>query len=91
MRTFWQKHPDAERPLRNWIRITKAAAWDSFADVRDSFRAADVFRRCVIFDVGGNNYRLTAKINYQAKLVFVRHVMTHKEYDSDFWKNGCEG
>ena len=90
LRDFWQKYPSAETPLRNWIQATKAADWDSFADVKNTFRAADAYKRCVIFDIGGNNYRLTAKINYRIKIVFVRAVMTHKEYDSGFWKSDCE-
>jgi mRNA interferase HigB len=45
----------------------------------------DMHRRRTIFDVGGNKYRLIARVNFEQKLVFVLHVLTHPEYDKGGW------
>jgi mRNA interferase HigB len=39
------------------------------------------------FNIGGNKYRLITAIHYNRKRVYVRHVLTHKEYDRGQWKN----
>jgi len=78
---FGQKHPNARRPLSNWIDVTKAAVWKNFSDVRLTFRSADYVKDLVIFDVGGNNFRLIALIDYPLQRVHVLEVMTHTEYD----------
>jgi mRNA interferase HigB len=89
LREFWQSDQNAERPLRYWYSVTEKASWSNFSDVRNDFRTADVFRSCTVFDVGGNKYRLIAKIDYRFKTVFVRAVMPHKDYDKGAWKDDC--
>ena len=89
LRDFWQKFPEAKTALKNWLKVSYAANWESFADVRKSFRHGDVYGCCAIFDVGGNKYRLIAHIDYTIKIVFVRFILTHAEYDEDKWKNDC--
>lgn len=61
LKEFWQKHPDAEYPLRYWYDVTRKADWDNFSDVRQNFRTADVVGICVVFNIGGNKYRLITK------------------------------
>ncbi len=79
---FWTAHPTAEAPLGAWYRIVRKAAWGSFQDVRVTFNSADhVADNKVVFNVGGNNYRLVALIGYRAKRVFVLWVGTHAAYD----------
>ena len=90
MREFWQKHPEAENAMREWIQSVKLADWNSFSDVRKTFNHADIYGNCTIFDVGGNKYRVIAKVAYQIKVVFIRFVMTHKEYDEKKWQNDCK-
>ncbi|MCI0490220.1 MAG: type II toxin-antitoxin system HigB family toxin [Blastocatellia bacterium] len=89
LREFWEKHPDAEKPLRYWYDVTKKADWNNFSDVRRDFRSADVVGDCVVFDIGGNKYRLITKIDYKYKTVYIRFVLTHKDYDKGGWKNDC--
>ena|SRR5215213_4289629 len=90
LREFWQKNPSAEKPLKSWYETTKRANWENFSDVRETFRRADIYEDCVIFDIGGNKYRLITKIRYRVKKVFIRFVLTHSHYDEDFWKEDCE-
>lgn len=84
LRDFWS-HPergDAEPPLRAWVHIVKAADWGRPADVKQMFRSADVLPNDrVVFNIGGNKYRLVAAVHYRGKRVFVRFIGTHREYD----------
>jgi len=45
---------------------------------------------CVFFDVGGNKFRLIAKIAFRRQIVYVGFILTHKEYDKEAWKNDCK-
>lgn len=89
LREFWEKYPEAKISLENWYRVVLKADWNSFADVKTTFRSADLFDDCVVFNIGGNKYRLIAKIRYRTKKVFVRFVLTHNEYDLNKWKSDC--
>lgn len=87
---FWLTHTTAEKSLLGWYELVKKANWESFSDVRETFRHADIYRDCVIFDIGGNKFRLITKIRYQKKRVYIRFVLTHSDYDKDLWKEDCE-
>jgi mRNA interferase HigB len=87
LRKFWSLHSDAERPLRRWFRIVSKARWKSFAEVRATFGTADQVERFTVFNIAGNKYRLIAIIHYNRGKVFVRHVLTHKEYDLGKWQD----
>lgn len=88
LRTFWTLHPDAENSLRSWFQIAERANWSSFDDVRKVFgKRVDRVGKFVVFDIGGNKYRLIAVIHYNRSTVYVRHVLTHAEYDLDHWKD----
>lgn len=91
LREFWGVHPDAESPLKAWYGIARAAAWESFADLRRTYPSADPMGRCTVFNIGGNKYRLIAAIHFNRGKVYVRHVLTHAEYDRGKWKSGCGG
>jgi mRNA interferase HigB len=77
-------------PLRVWAKAVKDARWTSFADVRLTFRTVDVYKSLTIFEIGGNKYRLIAAIHYNTGLVYVLHVLTHKEYGTDNWKKSAQ-
>lgn len=89
LREFWEKHPDAETPLRNWYRITEKANWQNLAETRVDFPHADPYAECTIFNIAGNKYRLITKIYYQQQTVLIRFVLTHADYDREGWKNDC--
>jgi mRNA interferase HigB len=89
LRKFWQKRADAERPLQNWYKITRRADWNDVAQVRKDFSHADPVGLCVIFNIGGNKYRLITKINFRRKIVYIRFVLTHNEYSKEGWKYDC--
>ena len=81
---FWSRTGcrDAEQPLRAWFKEAQRATWSTPADVKARYTSASVLKNGrVVFNIGGNRYRLVTKINYPAKVVFVRFVGTHAEYD----------
>lgn len=87
LREFWDRHPRAKSPLEAWYQVAKRAEWESVGDVRRTFNSADVVGRFVVFDIGGNKYRLIAAIHFNRGKLFIRHVLTHAEYDEGKWKD----
>ena len=79
-----------EKAIREWKAVVRRADWKNFSDVRRTFNHGDIFCRCAIFDVGGNRYRIIAKVAYGINVVFIRAVLTHPEYDRGNWKQDCE-
>src|SRR5215203_6644435 len=90
LKEFWEKHPTAEQPLLNWFQVTKKAVWENLVDVRKDFRHADLAGIWTVFNIGGNNFRLITKIYYPNKIVLIRFVLTHAEYDKKIYTNDCE-
>jgi mRNA interferase HigB len=82
---FWETHAEAKRRLAAWYKIVDTAQWSSFRDVKAVFPTADSVGRLVVFDV--LSYRVIARIEYMQHKVFIRAVLTHKEYDRNDWKN----
>ena len=86
IRIFGEVHPDSRGPLGFWYRVAKRATWTSFPEVKQSFNSADFVAPYVIFDIGGNKYRLLSEINFRRSVLFVRAIMTHKDYVKGGWK-----
>lgn len=83
------QHPDAVSPLDAWYRIAKKAEWGSIIDVRKTLSTADAVGTCTVFNIKGTTYRLIAWINYETQRVFIKHVLTHADYDKEDWKSDC--
>lgn len=83
LRLFWEEQPQAETPLRTWYAMVSQAIWAGPADVKEQFGAAVDFiaDNRVIFDIGGNKYRLVVHVAYRFKRVLVKFVGTHAQYD----------
>lgn len=82
LQAFWIEHPKAGSPLRAWFTIARKAEWKSPQDIKDLFRTADFLAdNRVVFDIGGNNYRMVCRVSYTHKQVLVKFVGTHAEYE----------
>ena len=83
LRLFWERHPQAEGPLRSWHAVVSKADWRGPADVKRAFGANVDFVRDnrIVFDIGGNKYRVVVHVAYRFKRVLVKFIGTHKEYD----------
>jgi mRNA interferase HigB len=83
LRDFWQRHPDAEQPLKAWVEEAASANWTQPADIKEQYRSASVLKnRRVVFNIKGNDYRLIVAVAYKLQVVYVKFVGTHKEYDA---------
>lgn len=86
LKKFWCNHPKSKVGLQYWYKLTCEHRWQSFNDVRQTFPAADYVKNFVIFNIGGNNFRLITYIDFDKGIVFIREVLTHGEYDKNKWK-----
>lgn len=89
VREFVALYPDAKEPLDRWYKAAEKADWENIADVKQEFSHADAIGDCTCFNIGGNKYRLIVKINYIKKKIFIKHILTHSEYDKGKWKDEC--
>ena len=83
---FAQTHPDAQVSLQHWFTIVRKTDYASFVDLRRTFPSADQVDRFTVFNIGGNKFRLIAAIHYNRKKLYIRHILTHAEYDRNTWR-----
>lgn len=86
LKEFSVRHKEAEGPLGAWYAIVAKTDFASFADLKQAFRSVDKVGKFTVFDIGGNKFRLIVAIHYNRKKVYIRHVLTHAEYDKSNWK-----
>jgi mRNA interferase HigB len=99
LRGFWASRRTtaeartAEHYLSAWHKITQAAEWSNFGELRQTFGSADQVGNCVVFDVGNNRLRLIGRVFYETAertgIVYVLKVMDHAEYDQGRWPGEC--
>lgn len=83
LRDFWKRYPKAKCPLEAWHQEVVHVDWASPSAVKSHFRPASILMgNRVVFNVSGNQYRLVVKINYPYRVVYVRYIGTHAEYDA---------
>jgi mRNA interferase HigB len=79
---FSKRYPDAQEPLEAWYHILRHRAFRSPHEIKSSFATASFLRDgLVVFNIGGNKYRLVCHVRYDLGIVFVKRVLTHREYD----------
>ena len=81
LRTFWEAHPAARSVMEAWYRVVQACDAKNFSELKRTFNTVDLAGDLVIFDVGGNKYRIAAGINFRRGILFIKGVFTHKDYD----------
>ena len=83
---FWCKYPDALPSLTAWYRVIQSNEYANLAELKTHFASADHVRGLTMFNIAGNKYRLIAAIHYNRRKVYVRHILTHSEYDLGKWR-----
>jgi mRNA interferase HigB len=83
---FWATHPDSKPSLTAWHKIMQNRNFSGFADLRLVFASADHVDGMTMFNIAGNKNRLIAAIHYNRRKVYIRHVLTHADYDKGNWK-----
>jgi mRNA interferase HigB len=75
-----------ESSISEWYKIATSATWRNLVEVRKVYPSADAVGPYTVFNIKGNTYRLIVKIEYRWQMIFVKHVLTHAEYDKGEWK-----
>ena len=79
---FITRYPLSANPLNKWYKETKNSDWEQFTDVKKSWNSCDAIGNDrYVFDIAGNNYRLIAMIHFKKRTLYIRRILTHKEYD----------
>jgi mRNA interferase HigB len=86
-----KKHGGLAGPLDAWYRVTRQASWKNLRDIRQTWSSTDQVGSCNVFNIKGDEYRLISWINFKSQKVFLRHVLTHAEYNKEAWKSDCTG
>jgi mRNA interferase HigB len=82
LKEFWEKHPDAELPLRCWFKEVANTPITSPNQLKKMYPSASILQNNrVVFNIKGNTYRLVVKMNYDYQLIWIRYVGTHANYD----------
>ena len=82
LREFWEKHKDSEQQLKSWFQETNSIEWKNPKQIKKEYPSASILNdNRIVFNIKGNNYRLIVKINYDYKMVWIRFIGTHAEYD----------
>jgi len=89
LRQFAERYHVAGKPLDDWYYTASRAHWQNISDVRADFPSADAVGKCTVFNIGGNKFRLIVKVRFDRQVIYVRFVLTHREYDKGGWKNDC--
>lgn len=82
LREFWAHHPGSANALAHWHTTLMHARAADFPMLKRVFNTVDWVNGYVVFNVGGNKYRIVADVMFRSQTVFIKHVFTHKEYDS---------
>lgn len=83
---FAKKFPPSRTALERWLTLTREANWKNVVEVQKTFRSAEDIKGQVVFNIGGNKYRLIARVTYPVGLVQITWVLTHAEYGGQRWK-----
>ncbi len=79
---YWEQNPTAKAELEAWYAEAKEADWVKPVDVKAKYGSASILQGGrVVFNICGNKYRLVVRINYNYRIIFIRFIGTHKEYD----------
>lgn len=81
-----RKYPEVTNALDGWYRVMKQNKFNNFSELKRSFNSVDKVGSVYVFDIGGNKLRLIANIHFNRQKIYIRHVLTHKEYDKSNWK-----
>lgn len=83
LREFYESYEDAKESLLSWYREVEKEDWDTPAKVKEKYRSASILGdNRVVFNIKGNNCRLVVRIQYKHRVVYIRFVGTHAQYDA---------
>jgi mRNA interferase HigB len=82
LRVFWTKHKECEHQLKAWYKEAEDALWKDQRNIKTDYPSASILEdNRVVFNIKGNKYRLVVRINYSYKIVWIRFIGTHTDFD----------
>ena len=83
LRQFWERYPDAQGPLEAWHSESMKAQWENPQQIKNQFGSASVLKGGrIVFNIGGNKYRLVLSMDYGRQACYVKFIGTHSTYDT---------
>ena len=82
-----QKYHSCVSALDGWFKVAESNKFTNFADLKKTFNNVDKVNNFFVFDIGGNKLRLITSIHFNRQKIYIRHILTHKEYDEKKWRN----
>jgi len=83
LKEFWELYSECEQQLKTWYIEVKQANWNTPNDIKLHYPSASILgNNRVVFNIKGNSYRLIIKVNYEVKIVWIRFIGTHSQYDT---------
>ncbi|MDR2365421.1 MAG: type II toxin-antitoxin system HigB family toxin [Zoogloeaceae bacterium] len=86
LREFSERFPEADMPLQAWRKVMEKSEFPHWGALKAVFPHADKVGDKVVFNIGGNKFRIAAGISFAAQILWIKAVMTHAEYDKGAWK-----
>ena len=80
------KYSNCVSALDSWYTVIKKNNYSNFAELKKTFNSIDKVNSLYVFDIGGNKLRIIVSIHFNRKRVYIRHILTHKEYDEGKWR-----
>jgi mRNA interferase HigB len=88
------KFAEIATDLDAWRQVVEASKWERLLDVQQRYPKAEAVQvgndSYTVFNIRHNRFRLVVKIVYSSQTIFVKHVLTHAEYDRDEWKESLK-
>ncbi|MBJ15336.1 MAG: hypothetical protein CMF38_01685 [Legionellaceae bacterium] len=81
-----QLYPECKSALDGWFKIIKDNEFEKFAELKATFNSVDKVDDLIVFNIGGNKLRLIVSIHFNRQKLYIRHILPHKEYDKNKWK-----
>lgn len=83
---FVKIHPNARSSLESWYKIVQSTDFGSLNEIRAVFPSVDQVGKFTVFNIAGNHFRLIAAVHCNRGKIYIRHILTHAEYDRGKWK-----
>jgi mRNA interferase HigB len=83
VKQFITKHPSGRAVMNAWLKTVREIIWQNPADITNTFNETDCVKTVWIFNIGGNKFRLSARVFFVTQRVHILKVQTHAEYDKE--------
>ncbi|RUT03951.1 toxin RelE [Dulcicalothrix desertica PCC 7102] len=87
LREYAEIHADCREAFIYWYKVASKAKWSNLTEVQEMFHSSEAVSNFTVFNIKGNKYRLIVSIDYAEQLIYVKYILTHAEYNKDYWKN----